>query len=251
MSFQSDGVASTRLRSEPQPCGAGLFEPFGDLAEQIQAVEASRPRGAARPRARAPRRPRTGRRWPRAARRFPVRTARSSEGEPRRGWHARFREPRCRARAPCGRTRSTVAHERIELEAVALRAVEGVLQNACVRDHEQAAALESPAQGPSQFELDQLGRAGRDGVGVELMEPHVVQLVLGKAAVFPRRGWREHDVAIDVVVEDRHALANRTGQERSAHRHVDGIGRPAGTLTMMGMVISRGSRGSRMRVLAY
>ena len=58
------------------------------------------------------------------------------------------------------------------------------------------------------------------------MEPHVVQVVLGETAVFFWRGWRKHDVAIDVVVEDGHALANRTGQQRSAYGHLDGRGRP-------------------------
>src|SRR4029079_15911639 len=99
-----------------------------------------------------------------------------------------------------------------------------------MRHDEQAAAFESPAQRSSQFELHQFGRTRGDSVGVELMKPHVVQRVIGETAVFPWRGGRKHDVAIDVVVEDGHALANRTGQQRSAHAHLDGRGRPPGIL---------------------
>ena len=215
----------------PPAVRAGLFEPFGDLAEQIQPVE--RPGHATsyhlvRQRREYRAKVTDGlvqRRGFRFERLVVARANGVEDGMPGFVSHDVVRE-----RGVIGAPASAVAHERVELEAVALRAVEGVLQNACMRDHQQAAAFESPAQRPSQFELHQFGRPGGDRVGVELMEPHVVQLVLGEAAVFPRRGWRKHDVAIDVVVEDRHALANRTGQQRSAHGHVHRIGSLTGIL---------------------
>src|SRR5688500_5755235 len=90
---------------------------------------------------------------------------------------------------------------------------------------DQPVRLETPGEEPAELVLDEVDRACRDRVRVELVKAWVLQRVGRKDARSVGDGRRQYAVSLPVVVEDRQVRTDRTPQDGGLDGDLDRLGR--------------------------